>query len=82
MPRISDQQREIDEARANDEYAQVFDGEWFAPHMDEYQSQCCSCGLVHDIKFRKVARGIRMRVTVNRKETKAARRRRKKRKDA
>lgn len=56
------------------EYEQIYDGEWFDVHMSSYRNQCCHCGLVHDIKFKKLKRGLRMMVRVNNRATAAVRR--------
>lgn len=55
-------------------YEQIYDGVWFDVHMSAYQNQCCHCGLVHDIKFKKLKRGLRMMVRVNNRATAAVRR--------
>lgn len=45
--------------------------EW-VPHSPKMQWQCCDCGLVHNVEFRIGILEVRM--TVNRKETAKARR--------
>lgn len=55
-------------------YEQLYDGQWREVHMQSFQNQCCHCGLVHDIKFRKLKRGVKIRVSVNKRATAAVRR--------
>ena len=57
---------------------QIHSGDWISPLMSNWRICCCSCGLVHDLKFKKDGRGIKVRVTVNNRATAAARRRKKK----
>lgn len=54
------------------------DGEWFRVPK-ELMQQCCSCGLVHAIKFRQhKVDGLQMRFIRDERATAAARRPRKK----
>jgi hypothetical protein len=62
-------------------YHQVHDGVWFRPTMKGHREQCCGCGLVHLVDYQivrvgKNKEGIMYRATVDEKETKAVRRRR------
>lgn len=59
-------------------YDQVIDGEWFDPVMRDWSLQCCDCGLVHRIDFRKLRAGIRMKMRIDKRATSAVRRHKKK----
>lgn len=62
------------EAPVTDTYEQIYDGEWVRVNVTDYRNQCCDCGLVHNLKFKKLKRGLMMRVTTNRRATAAVRR--------
>ncbi len=55
-------------------YKNTTDGEWIEPVMRKYRMLCCDCGLVHEVDFRIVGRGIRLRASRNARATAAARR--------
>lgn len=55
-----------------DEYDQVYDGEWWdLPKTTKLQ--CCSRGLVHDVKLRMRKGKLQICVNRDRKETRRAR---------
>lgn len=43
-------------------YQQLHDGEWIAPIMRGYKTECCDCGLQHrwNFKITKTKRGHRL----------------------
>lgn len=47
---------------------QIYDGEWVHWGNKE-RFQCCSCGLVHDIEFKRVKGKLLVRMTVNNRST-------------
>lgn len=56
-------------------YVQIYDGEWFRPVSRGFQEQCCDCGLVHVVDFRKTKDGkIEFRARVDKRKTAAVRR--------
>ncbi len=67
-------------------YPQVTDGEWIKPLMSGWRMKCCSCSLVHVVKFKVIRQGKRNTVllsaTVNNRATAAARRKPRRRKMA
>jgi hypothetical protein len=56
-------------------YDQVYDGEWW-DLPKEMLLQCCSCGLVHNVKIRIHRGKPQICFTRNRNETRKARRKR------
>jgi hypothetical protein len=60
-------------------YDQVFDGDWIKPLMSGWRMKCCSCSLIHIIKFKVERHGKRntvlLRARVCKRATAAARRR-------
>lgn len=54
------------------------EGDWFAFTLaGGVRQQCCSCGLVHEIEFRRKGGKLQMRFMRNERATGAARRSRK-----
>lgn len=61
--------------KRRDKYEQVWDGVWFRPTMLAFREQCCDCGLVHVVDFRRVAGGgIKFRARIDARATAAIRR--------
>lgn len=60
-------------------YNPVGDGEWIQPVMNGYRMSCCDCGLVHEINFKIVHNGkkVRLQAFRNQRSTAALRRYRK-----
>ena len=61
-----------------DEPIQIWDGVWYATPFGKppHTLECCDCGLVHDIEYKVENGRMWERLTVNKKETNAARKRR------
>lgn len=55
-------------------YEQIIEGEWYRPTMKGHRNQCCGCGLVHVVDYRKLKVGLEVRVKVDQRATAAARR--------
>ena len=54
--------------------------DWFAPNMRDFRLRCCSCGLIHDMRFRVNKKGeVEIKIVRNELATSAARRPLKKR---
>lgn len=52
---------------------QIYDGSWYL--LSGYvRDVCCDCGMVHDAEFKVEDGKIMFRYTVNRRETRAERR--------
>lgn len=58
------------------EYQTWHHGEWENVRMKKFKLMCCDCKLVHEVTFKKVNRGILMRMKRDDRATSAARRKR------
>ena len=65
--------------KGNEQYEQVYDGEWYDIKMRGHKERCCDCGLVHHIDTRVIMvdgkRGIQQKARRDTALTYAARRR-------
>jgi hypothetical protein len=64
-------------------YLQIMDNEWVEPSHGEFFEQCCSCGLVHRLKFavidkatREIVTGVQVqfKIKIDHRKTAASRR--------
>lgn len=51
---------------------------WIRPKMKLYRFGCCDCGLVHNLQFKIVGKGVEFRAQRNNRSTAALRRKSKK----
>lgn len=66
--------RKIDPRLKREPYYHVTEGEWINVLMKEFYDQCCDCGLVHVVNFRKRKGTLQMRVRIDSRATAAIRR--------
>lgn len=55
-------------------YYHVQDGEWTQVPKGGFKEQCCSCGHVHQTKFRMIKGKLHFRAVTDNRATAAARR--------
>ena len=49
---------------------QLVDNEWYQiVNMKKFQLECCDCGLVHDVSWKRKGKKLAMKVARNEKET-------------
>jgi len=55
-------------------YQQNYDGQWYPQRMSGDKIMCCSCGLVHFVKYKKIGRKLFVMATKDQRATGQARR--------
>ena len=61
-------------SKKEEEFEQIYDGEWITPVKKGFKDQCCDCLLIHTMEFRIKDGKVQFRCWREDKETAVARR--------